>query len=304
MELQSPTSRNSAYGGSRTDVGLDLVNPVTQTDSLSLSLLDLPWDTVLCCHILPYLSIKDRFRMRAVSSACRDLVQLHFELSFSINTSRFRDNFSAQAFEMMSRNCCCLKVLSLRGAKSWLTNDLLLPVIANNPRLETVDLTGCLSLSGASVCSIGVRCQNLKYLSVRDCVWLVKDNLFTFFSQQRPLEYLDLTGCWNLDDDIIVSLVTSHPCLRYLQLGNLYGLTDESIHAVAHHCPHLVQLNISGCWRITDKSINLVGKLCTKLKFLNIKECYNIADATLLPLRDQGVHIDRPLPLKSFIQNK
>jgi len=265
----------------------------------SLTLLDLPWDTVSSYHILPYLNIKELFFLRAVSKSCLELVQTHFSLSFSINTSIYKDSFHQDAFRIVSQDTHCLKAMMLRNAKSWLNNELLLPVIADNPRLEKLDLTGCISLTGASVYSIGVRCKQLKHLSLRDCVWLVRDNFLPFVSNPRNLEYLDMTGCWNIDDDLVVNMAAAHPCLKHLLLGNLYGLTDRAVVSVAHCCPALVQLNLKGCWRVTDQSIHLLCQFCPKLKFLHVKECQKVTESSLAPLRARGVRVDRLGPPRS-----
>ncbi|GFR68881.1 F-box/LRR-repeat protein 15-like [Elysia marginata] len=220
-----------------------------------VTLLDLPWEQVLCSHILPFLSTKDLFYLRSVSRGCQALVQTHFHLQFHVNTNSLGDRFTPEAFWTMTKDSACLRTLCLRGAKSWLTSDILLPVIAANPRLEKVDLTGCLALSGAVVYSIGVKCKSLHHLCLENCVGLVLDNFLSFMQVNSCLEFLDISGCWNLDDDLVVQLVPFMPKLKHLLLANLYGLTDRSIVAIAHACPNLIHLSIRGCWRVTDGAI-------------------------------------------------
>ena len=178
---------------------------------LQMTLLDLPWEQVLCSHILPYLSTKDLFYLRSVSRGCQALVQTHFHLQFHVNTNSIGDRFTPEAFCTMTRDSTCLRTLCLRGAKSWLTSDILLPVIAANSRLEKIDLTGCLALSGVVVYSIGVNCKSLRHLCLENCVGLVLDNFLSLMQDQSCLEFLDLSGCWNLDDDLVVQLVPFMP---------------------------------------------------------------------------------------------
>ncbi|XP_012939546.1 F-box/LRR-repeat protein 15 isoform X2 [Aplysia californica] len=274
----------------------------------SMTLLDLPWEQVLSYHILPYLSVPDLFRLRAVSPACLELVQLHFSYSHVVNTSPFKDNFSPKAFEIMTRDCQSLRVLSVRGAKSWMTNGLLLKVIISNPRLEKIDLTGCIALSGASMYCIGVNCSHLKHLALRDCVWLTLDNFLSFLCNRRDIEFLDMSGCWNVNDDLVVNLVKTSPraqclsfSLKHLLMSNLYGLTDRAVVAVAHSCPNLIQLNLKGCWRITNQSIHLLSQFCPKLRFLQVMECGSVTEDSLKSLRSRGVRIDRLPPPSSSL---
>ncbi|GFO16035.1 F-box/lrr-repeat protein 15-like [Plakobranchus ocellatus] len=277
-------------------------SPLDETDYSTgdhMLILDLPWEQVLCSHILPYLNTKDLFRLRSVSRGFQSLVQTHFRLQFHVNTNSLGDHFSPEAFCTLTGDSTCLRTLCLRGAKSWLTSEILLPVIAANSRLEKVDLTNCLALSGAVVYSLGVNCKNLRHLCLENCVWLVLDNFLSFMLEKGKLEFLDLSGCWNLDDDLLVQLVQFTPRLKHLLLANLYGLTDRSIVAIAHSCPNLIHLSIRGCWRVTDGAIKLLSQYCPKLKGLQVKDCRNITEESLISLWSRKVRIDRSPPLSS-----
>ncbi|XP_059147536.1 F-box/LRR-repeat protein 15-like [Physella acuta] len=262
----------------------------------SINLLDLPWEQVLSSFLLPYLSIRDLFKLRAVSSGCRDLVQTHFRLQFHINTSMLGDHFSTLGFNIMTKDCTSLKSICVRGAKSWLTSDAMLPIISRNPRLEKVDLTGCTALSGSTVYSIGVNCTHIKHICLKDCIWLSGDNFLSFWSKKHHIEYLDLSGCWNVDDNLVVQLVQFTPKIKHLLLANLYGLTDRAVGAIAHGCPSLVHLSLRGCWRVTDNSVRLLAQYCSKLKGIQVRECRDITEESLGYLRSRKVLVDRPPP--------
>jgi hypothetical protein len=256
----------------------------------------LPWEQVLCKYVLTYLSIVDLFKLRAVSCASKDLVQTYFRLQFHLNTSSLGDHFTSQAFQLMTRECTNLKSVSVKGAKSWLTTEAMVNVISANPRLERIDLTGCLTLSGATLHSLGVNCSNLKHLCLKDCVWLSVDNFISFLCNHPDLEYLDLSGCWNLGDDLVIQLVQISPSIKHLLLGNLYGLTDRSVVAIAHCCPNLAHLSIKGCWRVTDSSIKLLSQYCPKLNVIQVQECRDVTEDSLGYLRQRGALIDKAAP--------
>ena len=210
------TTEDSDYLPQSESNSASLCEALTSFDSedvhdSQISLLDLPWEQVLCSHVLPFLSTKDLFHFRAASRGCQALVQTHFHLQFHVNTNSLGDRFTPDAFRTMTRDSACLRTLCLRGAKSWLTSDILLPVIASNSRLEKIDLTGCLALSGAVVYSIGINCKGLRHLCLENCVGLVLDNFLSFMQDRSCLEFLDLSGCWNLDDDLVVQLVPFMP---------------------------------------------------------------------------------------------
>lgn len=181
--------------------------PDLQDEMEMFEFLNLPWEQVLCNHILTYLTFPDLFKLRCVSKGCKELVETHFNRQFHVNTTHLGDNCTASAFVIITKDCTHLKTLILRGAKSWLTNDVFLPVVTSNPLLEKIDLTGCIALSGCTAYAIGANCPNLKHLSLRNCVWLSRDNLMSFIFNKRTIEYIDLSGCWNLDDETVVNLV-------------------------------------------------------------------------------------------------
>lgn len=270
-----------------------------QVSDNPITFLDLPWEQVLSSQVLPFLSTKDLFNLRSVSKGCQALVETHFHLQFHVNTNSLGDRFTSDAFRIMTRESTCLRTLSVRGAKSWLNGDILLPVIAGNPRLEKIDLAGCSAVPGAVVYSIGVNCKNLSYLCLENCVGLVLDNFLSFMQAENNLEFLDLSSCWNLDDDLVVQLVQFLPKLKHLLLANLYGLTDRSIVAIAHSCRNLKHLSIRGCWRITDGGIKLLSQYCLTLKGLQVQDCRYITEESLTPLWSRKVRTDRPQPLAS-----
>lgn len=261
-----------------------------------LSFLDLPWEQILCSHILPYLSFPDLFNLRCVSKGFLELVETHFSRQFHINTCQLGDNCSQAAFSIISRDATCLKTLILKGAKSWLTNDILLPVISSNPHLEKIDLAGCIALSGCCVYAVGATCPRIKHLSLRNCVWLSGENLSSFLFNRRQLEYLDLSGCWNLGDDVIVNLVQHCPSIKQLLLSNIYGITDRALCAVAHCCSNLQALSIQGCWRVTDFSISMLAEYCLNLRMLLVKECRDVTEKSLATFRQRKVVIDKAAP--------
>lgn len=172
-----------------------------------VTLLDIPWEQVLCRHVLPHLSFQELFRLRSVSRQFCELIDVHFSLLFTITTAKYSDTFSATAFSILSGRNFCVKELVLSNAKDWLTDDSLLPVVQNNPLLRTVDLTNCLGISNASLYAIGVNCRNLRWLSLRKCVWVSPAGMLSLITNEQPLEYIDLSGCWNLDDEAVSQLV-------------------------------------------------------------------------------------------------
>lgn len=180
------------------------MDPDSKSD---VSIFDIPWQEVLCRHVLSHLNLPTLFSLRLVSQKFCSLVDLHFSLVFTINTSTYADCFSSAAFTVLTSRNSFLKKMILCNSKDWLSDVSLLPVIQNNPLLDTIDLANCLSISNASLYTIGAYCHKLRWLSLRGCVWVTSDGMLPLIANQQPLEYVDLSGCWNLDDEAIIQLV-------------------------------------------------------------------------------------------------
>jgi len=74
-------------------------------------------------------------------------------------------------FKMLTRDTKNLRLVSFVNA-TWLTDDLLKPVVEVNLLLERVDLSGCTSLSDASLQRVSVCLTRLTHLCLSQCSWV------------------------------------------------------------------------------------------------------------------------------------
>ncbi|XP_046325923.1 F-box/LRR-repeat protein 15-like [Haliotis rufescens] len=261
-----------------------------------VTFFSLPWEHVICRHLFPFLSVKEVFQLRVISTQFRDIVDTFFRTTFTLDLSRVAARVTSEAFVLMSHNNLCLKKLTLINSKDWLSDTVLKPVLLNNPYLLKVDLTNCSNLTNLCVNVLAVNCHALQLLVLRDCHWVSKEALTGLLVNCRELEHVDLTGCWNLDDEVISQLIVYGRKIRYLSVSKIYGLTDTAISVISHNSPSLQHLNIHGCWRVTNDSIRLLGEFCMGLKALQIKDCRGINEISLARLRARGIKMDVPPP--------
>jgi len=260
-------------------------------------LLCVSWTDVLFPSLLPRLSLEDLFRLRSVSSRFRQLVDEYFAQTQSIQlTSKSASRINALAFKVMTGEATNLRWLDLTGCKC-LTNDLVGPVLANNPNLETIDLSDCHHITPVSLQKMAVSCKKIKRLVLRNCHWVTRFSMEGLASHQSRhlLTTLNLTGCWELVDSTLNKILGHFQGIRYLSVCNIYSLTDQTMRAIASGCPDLVALDIRGCWRITDAGLNGVAEYCHGLKVLHVVDCKDIGEPVLHRLRQRGVQIDRPV---------
>ncbi|XP_002741467.1 uncharacterized protein LOC100372595 [Saccoglossus kowalevskii] len=219
------------------------------------NLLDLPWDDILVGRIIPFLSLSEIFQLQLVSKLSLQLIRHYFSKCSILDFSEVAHKVKEAMFHRAVENSVCLRVLILKNCKDFLKDENFIPVVEQNPQLQKIDLTGCLSLTSQSIQAIANSCPALHYISVHGCHWVQAPALAVLAMNCECLQYVDLTSCWELDDETILVLIISHPGLKYLSLAKIYGITNVVIDMLARTCSAFEHLNIQGCWRITNSVI-------------------------------------------------
>nr|UUF95170.1 ubiquitin-ligase jetlag-like protein [Platynereis dumerilii] len=264
------------------------------TQTQSVQLLDLPWEDVLFRQVFTCFTLPELFKLRAVNTLCHKCVSEFFTCCPVVNLVRISNIITAQAFGTATYNNYGLKVLVTRQSKGWLTDSVLVPALDVANRLLKLDLTGCTSISNASIQKVAISCPQLEEVSLRDCHWLSKEGVIVLAMNCHQLQRVDITACWEVDDESIIILTTFCPNLIYLSIAKIYGLTDRSILQLAKNCSKLRHLNMQGCWRVTDDAVKMLGEYCRSLKGLQVRECREVTEASLAKLRQRNIKVDIP----------
>ena len=170
-------------------------------------LFDLPWHDVIFPHLFTYLPIQTIFKLRAVSQTGYDLVRDYFSVAKVINIARIAGKLNSCAFQTITRDNTNLVHLNLRNAKDWLTDSVLCPVLKENHKIQSLDLTNCITISNSTLQILSMKCPHVQTLILRDCHWLSVEGLSTIALNLDQLEKIDITGCWNVNDESIILLV-------------------------------------------------------------------------------------------------
>lgn len=236
--------------------GCDINNQVVN-DLSRIRLSDIPWDDIIFPKILKYCSWGDLFRMRRLAKWSLNMINQYFKTLTVVDLGPVSRRFTAQAFHCLTVNCTNLRVLNLGNCK-WITNEVLIPVIENNPKLIVFDISSCYQLTNACLERLASCCLSLKHLSLKECHWVEAAAIFQIAFHCNQLEEVDLTSCWEVTDDAMIELAARCPNLKRLSLSRIYGITDRTLLALGSYTTQLEFLNVSGCWRITDLGITYV----------------------------------------------
>ncbi|XP_077999753.1 uncharacterized protein LOC144452525 [Glandiceps talaboti] len=261
-----------------------------------INLLDLPWDDILISRILLFLPMKQLFNLQRVSKHFQELIHQYMASCSVLDFSSIGSKVTKEAFLTAVERTESLRVLSLHNCKGWLKDEILMPVIARNKHLRSVDLGSSSGLTSQSVHCIAVNCCELTSITLSECHWVQAPSMAVLALNCRNLQHVDLTSCWELDDETVITLIMTNPGLKFLSLAKIYGITDVVIDMLARSCPKLECLNIQGCWRITNSVIRLLGDCCPKLRRLGVEDCRDVSEASLARLRVKGIEIDVKQP--------
>lgn len=151
--------------------------------SSSMSLLELPWDHVLMRYVLPLLSPCDWLRLRVTS-----MQHLHLVTTFitenrclTLLPGHRRSHKILVAGAVKLQRLCFLRC-------SWLTDDILRPILSSATRLRELQLAGCQGpgLSTASLFTLGLKCLSVASLSLPECPWVTAEAV-EFICSQKAL---------------------------------------------------------------------------------------------------------------------
>jgi len=286
--------------------------------SLASSLESLPRDDVLFKLLLPKLDINDWLALRQTSRTFIKIIDAFFVVNKELKvTPSF--SLSPELFQNISHSSSNLRSLVIQSC-DWLTDELLTPVLKNNPKLETLDITDCVNCSSTTLQVLTVNCPNISWLILRGCSW-VSPTALDYFSNHRnsrkkadDIENLLMTMGKGLrtnlkkrtkakykgKDHLFESLkmqkrenwkrapskLKTVGNLRFkhvtvLDLHGCGGVTDENIETLTTVFKQLEVLRIGNNSDISDKSMRSIALNLKLLETLDISSCLSVTDAGL-----------------------
>jgi len=140
---------------------------------------DLPRDDILYKIIFPMLTVQDWMNLLHTSMKMRMLLQDFFVVNRKIDIKSKSDQSSLNPikFRIMTKDASNLRVLRLSNC-TWLSDDILKPVLKNNHKLEEFDISNCNKCCTVSVLQLlTVNCPNVTNLILMGCRWVDSESL-------------------------------------------------------------------------------------------------------------------------------
>ncbi len=176
-----------------------------------------------------------------------------------------------------------LQDLRLGGySRTVVVNDEMLQKLSSCTSLETLDISGCIAITGNGLSPVLMSMERLKYLNLWNCMSLDSSSLSSF-SQRGYVEglvELSLRGCHGIDDGVF-SHIAHLENLQRLDLRSCELITGNTIGLLwsdTKKLNRLHSLNMKCCFGLTD--LRGIARL-QSLQNLNLGECWQLTSSAL-----------------------
>lgn len=120
----------------------------------------------------------------------------------------------------------CVEEINFAGA-TWLTDELLVPILRNNVMIRKLNLSSCDALTGQSLREASNHCLNLTHVNLSNCLWLDKKSFDRFLRRSKFVRDLDVSGCAGMEPSAIMRVITSR-CSFHLETIRLPSTFSSS----------------------------------------------------------------------------
>ncbi|XP_013103015.1 F-box/LRR-repeat protein 15 [Stomoxys calcitrans] len=260
---------------------------------VNLTFIDLlSWEDIIIPKILSTLTLKDLFTLRCCSHSAKRLAEGALEKLLEIDFAGNNSSNVHLTFKVLGEHCKRLENLQLARCH-WMTDELLLPILAKNKHLKIVNLNECINITPLALQPIIIECKDLRVLKLSKCQWLTTGAVDALTLHQSNLEEFDISHCAAIGERCLIIFFRKLNKLNILSLANTLSVTDQVLIQIAKYCRALEHINLVGCSAITDYGIQTLTRSCLQLKSLMVQRCDLVTERSLGPLRGK-LHIDRP----------
>lgn len=201
------------------------------------------------------------------------------------------------------------------------TNAMVQELCSIHPKIETLNLTHCSSVTDVGlwaiakhlsllrilncygcngITTVGLRslslgCSNIFELDLSFCPLVDDVTLTVIAGGSWKIEKLSVEGCEKISDNGICKLAQGlGKSLTYLNLNRcpcIGEFGDRGLKELGPNCPNLVELYISNSKRVEDAGLLAISLGCLKLKKLSLAGCENITKKSLKSLTTNLINL-------------
>jgi Putative nucleotidyltransferase substrate binding domain/Putative nucleotidyltransferase DUF294/Leucine Rich repeat len=216
----------------------------------------------------------------AIAKHCRSLTELRMGRHHTFGERGI--NVVAE----LGRGLCALDL----SGKTDLTDEVLLAIVSNSPRLMRLSVSGNL-ITDKAMMAIAQSCERLANIDLHGCTKLTDQTVIAIATACNKLTFLDLSGCSLVTDKSIIILSEHCHNLSSLNLTNCKQIGDEAITKISKNCPHLAHLTLRGNTKLTERAILALLAGCTGLATLSFGNLGQDTHKVQMRIRKEFPHV-------------
>ena len=205
----------------------------------------------------------------------------------NVGDNCMRNIFESKLVFGYKRNtgCANLRELQLNGNYS-ITEVTFTWLASSCENLRILTLSNCVGMGSISAMTRLGQLANLEELNLAHVSTLTDRSLEAFFGgrSRKRLKSLDLSFCELLTDVGIRHVAKSCKNLDRFKLARNIDVTDESLLVLSRHCLLLTDIQFCDMPRMTSTGLAAFLQRCSRIENLNLSGCTNITEEGLTPI--------------------
>ena len=244
----------------------------------------LPRDDVLFRLILPLVRPEDWL---SLLKTCRQIKALLKSFLITNRTLQIQNcqTIGPAEFGILTENATNLRILNTSGC-SWLTDELLGPVLKNNHKLDELDLSHSIICSSAVFQILTVHCPRITKLVARDCPWVDQNSLSYFYNHcnvRKPGQQLE-DVLLNMSKGLRTNL-KERTKAKYQGKDKLFDVMKRKGESRKRRSKkrfkNLLELDLNGCHQVTDDNIESLTGVFKYMEILRLGSIPGLTDNSM-----------------------
>ncbi len=183
----------------------------------------------------------------------------------------------------IAMNCRNLRSIDFQG---YDIDDAGLRIVAASlNKLESLNLTNCISITDRGLSQVAHCCTNLKTLKLGGCYKIGESGIWAFYELEHCpyLEKIELSRCIYVSNSAFLSVAKRCPSLKMIDISECSDVDTKAMHKFFNFNDQLCEFRASKCSRAIDNEviIEMIQKLHRSLAVLDLSYCNLNVDALL-----------------------
>lgn len=173
-------------------------------------------------------------------------------------------------------------------AQDVLDDDMIKPTLICK-KLERLTLTGCCNLTDSTVVPLIAQNHGLQSVDITSLELLTDAVIDAMAVNSTRLQGLYASNCSKFTDNSIIQLAKFCPLLKRVKFNGCFKISDVSVTELVRNCQFLVELDLAYCPNISDSIARLALVQLPQLREFRLSGNSNLSDEAFLGLSTAGM---------------